>query len=341
MAQQATAGSSSLFGAGFSGAAGGGGAGAPPQPAPTAAEVAAVPVEVMRSFLARSPDVWRLLKAHEQQQAARRASAQVEAGVVAHTIGVATSTRVGDIHKITAAQTATFEGLRLPALWNLSASERPGEARNGGPECTYILGDPRGDLSLAAPAPLRRTIDMVQLEASRVVDMLAASLGRAAAVHYVVRIQNLPLWDRFLASYRVVAARIGRAPEVRALWHGTAHPEPLRTIAHTHQGFDPRVVTKNGKAFGHGVYFHRDACYADGYAPPDPHCAHLKHLLLSLVVVGEPCIGRASMRRPDPSAFGASHICDTAVDSIDDPSLFVVFESGGSLAYPLYTVAYK
>ena len=144
----------------------------------------------MRSFVARSPDVWRLLKAHERQQAARRASAQAEAGVVADTIGVATSTRVGDTHKITAAQTPTFEGLRLPALWNLWASERPGEARNGGHKCTYILGDPRGDLSLAAPAPLRRTIDMVQLEASRVVDMLAASLGRAAAVHYVVRIQR-------------------------------------------------------------------------------------------------------------------------------------------------------
>ena len=164
-------------------------------------------------------------------------------------------------------------------------------------------------------------------------------------MHYVVRIQNLPLWDRFLASYRVVAAQMGRAPEVRALWHGTTHPEPLRTIAHTPQGFDLRVATTNGKAFGHGVYFHRNACYADGHAPPDPHCAHLKHLVLSLVVVGEPCGGRAGMTRPDPAASGAGqtggHICDTAADSIDDPSRFVVFESGGSLAYPLYTVAYK
>ncbi|KAH8082518.1 phenylacetate-CoA ligase [Aureococcus anophagefferens] len=64
------------------------------------------------------------------------------------------------------------------------------------------------------------------------------------------------------------------------------------------------------------------------------------HMFLSAVAVGSSCTGRKSMKRPDLREGSTTVHHDTAVDDVDDPSIFVVFESGATQVLPLYVVAY-
>ena len=103
------------------------------------------------------------------------------------------------------------------------------------------------------------------------------------------------------------------------------------------------MVCANGKSYGKGAYFARDASYSDSnsYSPPDPACHGLKHLLLNLIIVGETCQGHPQMVRPGNSTRGDGSLCECAVDNPVNPSIYVTFETSGAMAYPLYTVAYK
>ena len=173
-------------------------------------------------------------------------------------------------------------------------------------------------------------------EFASVTSLFARRGGRTKTVQEVYRLRNMELWYKYSGSLNAIEARCGQTPNVKLLWHGTAHPEPCRTIAR--QGFDPRLAPVHGRVYGDGTYFARDVGYSDHYARPDQRLGGTKHMFLSSVCVGSPCVGRPGMRRPDPMPDGSLH--DSAVDQIDNPTITVIFEPGGSLALPLYVIAY-
>ena len=85
------------------------------------------------------------------------------------------------------------------------------------------------------------------------------------------------------------------------------------------------------------MYFARDALLSDldRYALPDP--SGVKTIMVADVITGEYCIGRHDMRNPVKN--GGSEPYNSAVDSLTDPSIFVIFVDAG--AYPAYIIKYK
>lgn len=90
--------------------------------------------------------------------------------------------------------------------------------------------------------------------------------------------------------------------------------------------------------FGDGTYFARDANYSnqDKYARPDS--TGMKTMILADVITGDFCQGERNMKTPKLKP-GSNHVCESAVENLSDPSIFVVFQDAS--AYPAYVISYK
>ena len=79
--------------------------------------------------------------------------------------------------------------------------------------------------------------------------------------------------------------------------------------------------------YGQGSYFAANASYSDAFARIDSRLRQF--MFLGKVLVGSYTIGRSSYRRPplknplDP----VSDLCDSCVDNIANPTIFVVFDT--------------
>ena len=94
-----------------------------------------------------------------------------------------------------------------------------------------------------------------------------------------------------------------------------------------------------GNAYGHGVYFARDASCAahDRYSPRDEH--NHKHVYLARVLVGEYTVGRRDLIVPPPKdPNNPAVLYDSVVDNVQDPSIFCIFYD--SQAYPEYHIEF-
>lgn len=84
-----------------------------------------------------------------------------------------------------------------------------------------------------------------------------------------------------------------------------------------------------------GSYFARDAAYSHHYSKPDSNCYTM---FLAWVLVGEFTRGDTSLVRP-PVKEGQSNVFyDSCVNSMSDPSIFVIFEK--HQVYPEYIIQY-
>lgn len=92
---------------------------------------------------------------------------------------------------------------------------------------------------------------------------------------------------------------------------------------------------------GEGTYFAREAWYScqDQYSNPDDK--QLKYIYRARVVTGSLCKSRGGMKEPDPinAADPRAGLHDCAVDSLQNPFIFVVFCDAG--AYPEYLITFK
>ena len=94
-----------------------------------------------------------------------------------------------------------------------------------------------------------------------------------------------------------------------------------------------------GVLYGKGVYFARDAAYSNRYAPGDSEGK--KRMYLSRVLTGEYTVGNDQIVVPPPKnpQVDQTVIFDSTVDTMSNPSIFVVFNDAQT--YPAYIITYK
>lgn len=85
-----------------------------------------------------------------------------------------------------------------------------------------------------------------------------------------------------------------------------------------------------------GSYFARDAAYSHHYSKSD---SKLHFMFLARVLVGSFVRGNASFVRPPAKEGKSSAFYDSCVNSMSDPSIFVVFEK--HQVYPEYVIQYR
>ncbi|XP_067869860.1 uncharacterized protein [Heterodontus francisci] len=136
----------------------------------------------------------------------------------------------------------------------------------------------------------------------------------------IVRIQNIYLRLAFDIRKRALEAQGGLgASNEKLLFHGTNGRNCDSINRH---GFNRSLAGKNGTAYGLGVYFAVNASQSISYSGADG--SGYKHMYLSRVLTGRSVRGSNNLQRL-PCVPGSSDLYDSAVDSPEQPTIFVVF----------------
>ncbi|KAM6895748.1 protein mono-ADP-ribosyltransferase TIPARP-like [Xenentodon cancila] len=155
----------------------------------------------------------------------------------------------------------------------------------------------------------------------------------------IQQVQNLLHWDKYQRQKAHMQKQHRNSQEAleRHLFHGTTK-EAAEGICHNN--FDPRVAGVNGNSHGFGCYFATSAGTSNDYTDLLEQ-GKVRYMFLAKVLVGKVSLGRHHYRRPPPLCSKTQpHILyDACVDSKDNPSIFVVFDS--CQCYPYYLIQYK
>ncbi|XP_042367633.1 protein mono-ADP-ribosyltransferase TIPARP-like isoform X2 [Plectropomus leopardus] len=155
----------------------------------------------------------------------------------------------------------------------------------------------------------------------------------------IQQVQNLLHWDKYQrhkAYMQKQHAKL-REPLERHLFHGTSK-EASEDICHNN--LDPRLAGVNGTSHGFGTYFASTASFSHTFSSMAGP-GKVRHMFLAKVLVGKVCLGRKNYHRPPPLSPKTKKFClyDTCVDNVDEPTMFVVFDS--CQCYPYYLIKYK
>lgn len=152
-------------------------------------------------------------------------------------------------------------------------------------------------------------------------------------VEKIERVQNLALWEVYQWQKGQMQKRNGgKVVDERQLFHGTS---TVFVDAICQQNFDWRVCGLHGTSYGKGSYFARDAAYSHHYSKSD---SKFYTMFLARVLVGEFTRGSASLVRPPAKEDQGNVFYDSCVNSMSDPSIFVIFEK--HQVYPEYVIQY-
>ncbi|XP_073701331.1 protein mono-ADP-ribosyltransferase PARP14 [Garra rufa] len=156
-------------------------------------------------------------------------------------------------------------------------------------------------------------------------------------VQQIDRIQSQSQWQRYSVLKQAVDKKYPKQTNERLLYHGTTK-DICQKI--NKNGFNRSFCGRNAVVHGDGTYFARDAWYScqDQYSSPENG---LKYIYRARVVTGSLCKSRGGMKEPDPinPADPQAGLHDCAVDSLQNPFIFVVFCDAG--AYPEYLITFK
>jgi len=137
-----------------------------------------------------------------------------------------------------------------------------------------------------------------------------------------------------------IQLRLGSSSLVeRQLFHGTRDEDVVRAIFR--QNFDWRISgTAHDVVYGRGAYFARDACFSHKYSTSRNHGRYC-WMFLARVLVGRTAVGKRDYVRPPPVDPAQLHgdLYDSCVNSLDRPTIFVVFDT--DQCYPEYVIAYS
>uniref|UniRef100_A0A8C6Y7H5 Poly(ADP-ribose) polymerase family member 12 n=1 Tax=Naja naja TaxID=35670 RepID=A0A8C6Y7H5_NAJNA len=150
----------------------------------------------------------------------------------------------------------------------------------------------------------------------------------------IKRIQNLSLWEVYQwQKEQMKKANGGKDVDERHLFHGTSknHVDAI-----CQQNFDWRICGVHGTAYGKGSYFARDAAYSDNYSGVS---SSIKTMFFAKVLVGDFTTGKSSYLRPPAKNNQSNLFYNSCVNSLLNPSIFVIFEK--HQIYPEYLIEYK
>ncbi|KAL9956767.1 hypothetical protein ACROYT_G038300 [Oculina patagonica] len=185
----------------------------------------------------------------------------------------------------------------------------------------------------------RVSLSSTSSEYKEVETLFKKTMNKPVVINSIERVQNPFMWEKYqrkkenmqLAVYK----RTLNVNEKR-LFHGTS-PETVEAICK--QNFDWRMHGKNKTAYGEGSYFAVNASYSDSYATRNVD--YFQFMFLAKVLVGSFTRGRVGYRRPPPKqpSNPASDLYDSCVDNINNPTIFVVFDT--DQFYPEYIIKYS
>ena len=92
--------------------------------------------------------------------------------------------------------------------------------------------------------------------------------------------------------------------------------------------------------YGRGTYFARDARYSLQKQYAVPNANGEQTLLLSRVLLGCPCKGHQRMTKPDQKP-GSVQLHESMVDSLFDPSIFVLSTGSDYQAFPEFVICVR
>nr|XP_029486369.1 protein mono-ADP-ribosyltransferase PARP11-like isoform X1 [Oncorhynchus nerka] len=150
-------------------------------------------------------------------------------------------------------------------------------------------------------------------------------------IHTIERVQNPALWKFYMLQRDQMKSSLTSINE-KQLFHGT-DSKYFDSICR--DNFDWRICGKNGTSYGKGSYFARDAKYSHAYTSQ----SGLRSMFVCQVLVGDYTVGNSRYEKPPPKETGGSSFYDSCVDNIQDPRVFVVFET--HQVYPEYLIQYS
>ncbi|MEE6518085.1 hypothetical protein FKM82_028772 [Ascaphus truei] len=158
-------------------------------------------------------------------------------------------------------------------------------------------------------------------------------------IQEISRIQNYFQWERYTRKRDHMVQKLSELEWNRLeldLFHGT---DFSMVEAICRQNFDPRVSGKHGTVYGKGCYFAKKADYSHKFSTATSDGHH--YMFLAKVLVGRPALGSPSFRRPPPVYSGdpASPLYNSCVSRLNDPEIFVIFES--DQCYPNFVIKYQ
>uniref|UniRef100_A0A673NGI4 Poly [ADP-ribose] polymerase n=1 Tax=Sinocyclocheilus rhinocerous TaxID=307959 RepID=A0A673NGI4_9TELE len=213
-----------------------------------------------------------------------------------------------------------------------------------------LLGD--SDTAIIHPPPTwtkmdGRDLEIITLQSDTVeyknieTAFLKSSIHRdekPVQVQQIDRIQSQSQWQRYCVLKQAVDKKYPKLRNERQLYHRTTK-EICQKI--NKNGFNRSFCGRNAAYHGEGTYFAKEAWYScqDKYSNPDDKS--LKYIYRARVVTGSLCKSRQAMKEPDPinPADPRAGLHDCAVDSLQNPFIFVVFCDAG--AYPEYLITFK
>ncbi|XP_043944117.1 protein mono-ADP-ribosyltransferase PARP12-like [Protopterus annectens] len=179
--------------------------------------------------------------------------------------------------------------------------------------------------------------ELVQLSASskeyNEISTLFRKTMNFSTIQKIERIQNVSLWEAFqLKKKQMKKNNNGRDVDERLLFHGT---DDSKVEGICCQNFDWRVCGTNGTAYGKGSYFARDASYSNDYSTST---SSSRFMFVARVLVGQFLEGYFWFVVPLSNPEKANRLYDSCVDSMHNPSIFVIFEK--HQIYPEYLIKY-
>ncbi|RVE60398.1 hypothetical protein OJAV_G00180600 [Oryzias javanicus] len=155
----------------------------------------------------------------------------------------------------------------------------------------------------------------------------------------IERLQNIHLRRAYEAQKKHIAfknATLGGESE-NTLFHGTSH-ENCHSIITT--GFNRRFAGQNATSYGEGTYFALYASYSAQSTYSKPGADGSQLMFVARVLTGVYARGQRGMKVPPPrNAQQPNERCDSVVDNLNNPSMFVVFHD--DQAYPDYLITFK
>ncbi|XP_035604913.1 protein mono-ADP-ribosyltransferase PARP12-like isoform X1 [Oncorhynchus keta] len=150
-------------------------------------------------------------------------------------------------------------------------------------------------------------------------------------IHTIERVQNPALWKFYMLQRDQMKSSLTSINE-KQLFHGT---DSKYVDSICRDNFDWRICGKNGTSYGKGSYFARDAQYSHMYTSQ----SGLRSMFVCQVLVGDYTVGNSRYEKPPPKETGGSSFYDSCVDNIQNPRVFVVFET--HQVYPEYLIQYS
>ncbi|XP_069044726.1 protein mono-ADP-ribosyltransferase PARP14-like isoform X2 [Lepisosteus oculatus] len=225
-----------------------------------------------------------------------------------------------DLHKMEATNLITAQTMRVKRMENL-------------PDFTFPL---HWDGMTNGESLKKVELHPNELEYQKVVADFRKTAGNT--VIKVERIQNINLRRGYEAQKRKFLNKNGpTAVGERMMFHGTT-ASACSSIAEN--GFNKRYAGQNATRYGAGVYFAVNACYSANPTFSRPEEDGSRYMFAACVLTGRYTLGSAEMKVPPArNPANPNDTYDSLVNSILDPTLFVVFHD--DQAYPEYLLTFK